>query len=422
MAMILAGGRVDELKVLTLNRPKSTVPFGGMYRIIDFPMSNLMHSGIEKVGVLSQYHSASLVRHLGIGSSWDMVGRDRGAMVLPPFKSESNSEWYRGTADAVYQNLDFIESFNPDLVLVLSGDHVYHMDYRELIDYHLTKRAAMTAVFKEVPIEAAHRFGIATIDNEDGQIGGRIMAYHEKPRQPESAWASLTIYLFNTDILKEMLFNLMAKPTTSYEFGHDILPVMVKSHPVYGFKFYGYWAYSRTIQEYWQANMDLLDANSPIDLKSWKVRTNLNHRNLRDRTPTVISDTAEVKNSIFYNGCVIEGKVSESVLFPGVKIAPGASISKSIIMFDTKIKSGSVIQKAILDTDCIIEENCQIGKEGVSEVEIQSSKTDEAGIAVIGKSSIIPANTIIGKNRVIDSNKISKQFGAEMTTSRKIAQ
>lgn len=407
LAMILAGGRVDELKVLTLNRPKSTVPYGGMYRIIDFPLSNLMHSGIEKVGVLSQYHSASLVRHIGIGSSWDMIGRDRGAMVLPPFKSENNSNWYRGTADAVYQNIDFIDEFNPDLVLVLSGDHVYHMNYQPLIDYHLSKQADVTAVFKEVPIQSAHRFGLATIDNEDNETGGRITAYHEKPGNPKSAWASLTIYLFNTNLLKKILLELI-QSSESFEFGQDILPRMVKSYRAYGYKFYGYWAYSRTIKEFWGANMDLLSDRSPVDLKQWEVRTNLDHRNLRDRSPTIISDSAQIRNSIIHTGCVVKGHVSDSVIFPGVIIEGGAIITNSVIMFDSHIQKNCVIDRSILDTDIIVNENCQIGC-AVTDSELPAKHEDDA-ITVIGQSTVIPQGRIIGKNCIIDPFMKADQF------------
>jgi glucose-1-phosphate adenylyltransferase len=409
LAMILAGGRVDELKVLTLNRPKSTVPYGGMYRIIDFPLSNLMHSGIEKVGVLSQYHSASLVRHIGIGSSWDMVGRDRGAMVLPPFKSEGNSDWYRGTADAVYQNIEFIDEFQPDLVLVLSGDHVYRMNYQELIDYHLTKQADVTAVFKEVPIQSAHRFGLATIDEEDGMTGGKITAYHEKPANPKSTWASLTIYLFNTKLLRKILADLIQNSkSASFEFGQDVLPRMIKSYRAYGYKFYDYWAYSRTIKEFWQANMDLLSDHPPVDLRHWEVRTNLDHRNLRDRTPTIIADSAEIHNSIIYTGCVVKGQVSDSVIFPGVIVEEGAKISKSIIMFDSIVRKKSIVNESILDTDIIINENCEIGC--LDQSDDSPEQQDDNGITVIGQSTIIPQGKVIVKNSIINSFMQPDQF------------
>lgn len=418
LAMILAGGRVGELKVLTLNRPKSTVPYGGMYRIIDFPLSNLMHSGIEKVGVLSQYHSASLVRHIGVGSSWDMVGRDRGAMVLPPFKSENNSHWYRGTADAVFQNIGFIDEFQPDLVLVLSGDHIYHMNYQELVDYHIKKQADVTAVFKEVPIQSAHRFGLATMDGADGVTGGRITAYHEKPIHPTSPWASLTIYLFNAEVLKNILAETIQHSTaTSFEFGLDVLPRMVTSYRAFGFKFYGYWAYSRTIKEFWQANMDLLRDHSPVDLRSWQVRTNLDHRHLRDRTPSLISESAEVSNSIIYSGCKIHGSVSDSVLFPGVIVDEGAKISKSIVMFDSVIRKNSVVHESILDTDIVINENCEVGCLDQTSKSIGLDYDDE--ITVIGQSTIIPPGRIIGKNCIINPFMKPEHFQDEIIHSGK---
>lgn len=420
LAMILAGGRVDDLKVLTLNRPKSTLPFGGLYRVIDFPLSNLLHSGIEKVGVLSQYHAASLVRHIGIGSSWDMIGRDRGAMVLPPFKSESNSDWYQGTADAVYQNLDFIDEFKPELILVLSGDHVYRMDYTELIDYHLTKRADVTTVFKQVPIETAHRFGIAVINNDDNHIGGRIVEYQEKPKQPKSTWASLTIYLFNGDTLKAILNNLRQQTSDSYEFGHDILPSMSGSHRTFGFKFYDYWAYSRTIEEYWQANMDLLGDFPRIDLEKWEVRTNLDHRNIRDRAPTIISETAEIKDSIISNGCVIDGTVSQSIIFPGVVVESGANVTQSIVMFDTKIKKNSIIHKTILDTDIIINEDCQIGQAYLTRAVEQVAPICHEGITVIGQAAIIPGGMVIGENCLINPYKNLDQWEDKMIPPGKI--
>lgn len=409
LAMILAGGRVDELSVLTLNRPKSAVPFGGMYRIIDFSLSNLMHSGIEKVGVLSQYHSASLVRHIGVGSSWDMVGRDRGVMVLPPFKTAGSADWYKGTADAVFQNLDFIEEFEPDLVLVLSGDHVYNLNYNDVIDYHLTKNADVTAVFKQVPMENAHRFGIAEIDNEDEEKGGRLKAYHEKPSQPETNWASLTIYLFNADLLKSSLLQF-TKNSKALEFGQHILPELMKTNRIYGYKFYDYWGYTRTIPEYWRTNMDLLAEDPLIDLASWQVRTNLDHRNLRDRTPTVISESARIEDSIVYTGAVIEGDVSRSVIFPGVHIEAGASVSDSVIMFDTTIKNGTKINKTILDTDICIGQNCQIGRVNGTVEKPKSDLIKIDGITVVGQHVKIPSNMVIGENCIINPNKTEIDF------------
>ena len=419
LAMILAGGRVDDLSVLTLNRPKSAVPFGGMYRIIDFSLSNLMHSGIEKVGVLSQFHSSSLVRHIGVGSSWDMVGRDRGMMVLPPFKAAGNSDWYKGTADAVFQNIDFIEEFDPDLVLVLSGDHVYHLNYNEVIDYHLTKKADVTAVFKQVPLETAHRFGIASIDDEDNEKGGRITAYNEKPSNPESAWASLTIYLFNAGVLKNSLLQF-TKNLKSFEFGQHLIPQLVKTHRSYGYKYYDYWGYSRTIPEYWHANMDLLAEEPLIDLAKWQIRTNLDHRNLRDRTPTIISESANIEDSIVYTGAVIEGDVSRSVIFPGVRIEAGAKVSNSVIMFDTIVKKGSNLYKTILDTDICIGQNSHIGGSDGSQEKQTSGLIKIDGITVVGQNVKIPSNMVIGENCIINPHKTENDFKESFIPSGKL--
>jgi len=249
VAMILAGGRVDELGVLTFYRPKSTVPFGSLYRFIDFPLSNLMFSGIHRVGILSQYRSSSLVEHIGTGASWDMTGRHRGITILPPFKGLHASDWYKGTADAVYQNLDFLSAQMPDHVLIISGDHVYSMDYNDLIRFHHDMNADVSAAFVNVPVTGSSRFGLGKIADDDPR-GGRLIEYVEKPERPISSWASMTIYLFNFEILKEALEDNVL--SDSHEFGRDIFPVLLSTCRVYGYKFHGYWAYCRTVEEYWQ--------------------------------------------------------------------------------------------------------------------------------------------------------------------------
>jgi len=292
------------------------------------------------------------------------------------------------------------------------------MNYQELIDYHLTKQADVTAVFKEVPIQSAHRFGLATIDKEDGMTGGRITAYHEKPTNPKSTWASLTIYLFNTKLLRKILADLIQNSkSASFEFGHDVLPRMIKSYRAYGYKFYDYWAYSRTIKEFWQANMDLLSDHSPVDLKHWEVRTNLDHRNLRDRTPTIIADSAEIHNSIIYTGCVVKGQVSDSVIFPGVIVEEGAKISKSIIMFDSIVRKKSIVNESILDTDIIINENCEIGCLDQSDDSLEQQ--DDNGITVIGQSTIIPRGRVIAKNCIINPFMQTDQFENNIILSGK---
>jgi glucose-1-phosphate adenylyltransferase len=229
LAMILAGGRVDELNVLTLYRPKSAIPFGGFARVIDFPLSNLMRSGLELVAILSQYRCYSLINHIGIGASWDMLGQNRGVSILPPFKGYDKSHWYRGSADAVYQNLDFIKYHDPAGVLLLSGDHIYQMDYRGIIDYHWKKNADLTIACLKVPRESAHRFGVADIDDEDGERGGRIIRYQEKPPKPEFDWASMTIFCFKPKVLFEVL-EANACEDNSYEFGRDIIPRLMREN------------------------------------------------------------------------------------------------------------------------------------------------------------------------------------------------
>ncbi len=284
--MILAGGRVDELGVLTHYRPKSAVPFGGFARVIDFPLSNLLHSGIERIAILSQYRSYSLINHIGTGAAWDMIGRNRGISILPPFKDYDNPFWYRGSADAVYQNIDYIRYYGPSTILILSGDHIYQMDYRKMVRYHKEQDADLTAAFIEVPIGSASRFGVAEIA-DDCSDGGRMLSYEEKPAEPKSCWASLTVLCFRPNVLFDVLKK--NQENGSYEFGRDIIPMMMREkYKVHGFKFRGYWGYTRTIDEYWQTSMDLLGPEPKIDLESWGIRTNLAHRSIADRQPVKI--------------------------------------------------------------------------------------------------------------------------------------
>jgi glucose-1-phosphate adenylyltransferase len=402
IALVLAGGRVNELGVLTIYRPKSAVPFGGIYRVIDFPLSNLMHSGINKIGILSQYRSSSLINHIETGASWDFTGRNRGAHILPPFKGVTESDWYLGTADAVYQNLNFIEDNAPDLVLILSGDHVYRMDYQALIQYHLEKDADMTAVFKQVPLTEASRFGIARLSEED-ERGGKLTGYSEKPDNPASPWASLTIYLFKTDVLIDAL-NYNHQNDTSFHIGKDVIPRLIQKYRVHGYKFSGYWGYTQTIEEYWQTHIDLLDRPEDINLREWLIRTNLSHRDIRDRVPTKIAPTGRVSKSLVHNGCVIEGEVEHSILFPGVHVAKGARITDSIVMFDAVIGENSKICRSILNPDVQIGENAIIG------MDPSTPKADGAGITVIGEKCRIPAATRIGKNCTIYPDLSQKHF------------
>jgi glucose-1-phosphate adenylyltransferase len=387
LAMILAGGRVDELNVLTYYRPKSAVPFGGLYRIIDFSLSNLMNSGLERAAILSQYRNFSLINHIGSGSAWDMVGRNRGISILPPFKGSEKSSWYRGSADAVAQNLDFVQYHRPEVILLLSGDHVYHMDYRRIIDYHRDRDADLTIGFVQIAPGKGHRFGVASLDDEDGPLGGRVLDYLEKPAKTEYKWASMTIFCFRPEVLYQELAREVAGRET-FEFGRDIIPRMVaEGRRVYGYKFSDYWGYTRTVDEYWQTSMDLLGEAPAIRLEEWGLRTNLEHRALRDYQPLRVGDGAEISDSLIYNGCVIEGRVERSILFPGVRVGPGATVRDSIVFFDSRVAAGAELTKVICDVNVVFETACRVGR-----------RPGEAGgaVTVVGWSNVIPPGADIG--------------------------
>ncbi len=359
LALILAGGRVDDLGVLTFFRPKSAMPFGGLYRIIDFPMTNLMYSGIEKVGILSQYKPFYLMEHIGCGESWDMVGRNRFVTMLPPFKGIGRFHWYKGTADAVYRNLDFIRVHRPDLILILSGDHVYNMDYRGIIDFHREKQADLTVVFTKVAREGAGRFGLASIEEGDVK-GGRILDYREKSGATSFDWASLTIYVFTPYALFEALEANAGK--SSHEFGRDIIPSMLAgNYNVVGYKHYGYWGYTRTPDEYWQTNMDLLGVQPKIDLSAWQICTNLSHGYVCDRQPASTGSGALIEDSLFYSGCRIYGRVARSILFPGVTVESGAVVEDSILFSNTVVKQNVRMVRTIADESVTIGAGAEIG-------------------------------------------------------------
>ena len=358
LAMILAGGRVDELDVLTFSRPKSVLPFGALYRIIDFPMSNLMNSGIERVGILSQYRPFYLINHIANGQPWDMVGRNRFAVILPPFKGMGTSDWYKGTADAVYQNIDFIKMYNPDLVLILSGDHIYKMDYLDVINYHVEMKADLTIAFTPMPNEGPDRFGQGLIEGKD-PTGGRLIEYVEKPQKRVHDWASLTIYVFNQRVLLEVLEENANKD--SHEFGRDIIPSLIGKAMIHGYKHTGYWGYTRTLEEYWRTSMALLGDPARIDLKSWQIRTNLAHREIRDRQPTIFGPASSVKDSLVHSGCHVRGKVSRSLLFPGVVVEEGAVVEDSILFFDTKVAKEARVTRTIADIGVAIGRCAAVG-------------------------------------------------------------
>ncbi|HEC78242.1 MAG TPA: glucose-1-phosphate adenylyltransferase [candidate division WOR-3 bacterium] len=389
LALVLAGGRVDELLCLTEKRAKAALPVFGIYRIIDFVLSNLMHAGIENVGILSQYRPHDLVRHIGTGEHWDFIGRTRGIRILPPYRGLHSSDWYKGTADAVYQNISYIEEFKPDHILVASADHIYRMDYRPFIDFHIEKKADATICFAKLKTKSS-RFGYGVMEK------GRLVKYFEKPSSPVSDYVSMTLYIFRREFLMDVLSSNARR--RSHEFGRDIIPAIIPHNKIYGYVFKGYWAYARTIDSYYETNMELLKGK--IDLNAWQVRTNLLERSTyKDRLPAYINGV--VMNSVVSDECIIEGTVKNSILSPGVVVARNAEVVDSIIFHDTKIRSHTKLKKVICDKDSIIEEKVTIGYEGKGIPSRKFKELMHSGITVLGRNIFIPEGARIGANTVI---------------------
>lgn len=355
--MILAGGQGSRLGALTKRVAKPAVPFGGKYRIIDFPLSNCAHSGIERVGVLTQYRPFELHNYLGNGDAWDLDVRAGGLFILPPYARDKGADWYQGTADAIYQNLYFIASSDPEYVLVLSGDHIYSMDYSQMIRAHKEKGAEATIAVIRVPDGEASRFGIMNTDKK-----GRILEFEEKPKHPKSNLASMGIYLFSTDFLRKYLEADARKRTSSHDFGKDVIPKMLKDKAkLYAYSFDGYWKDVGTIESLWEANMDFLEDVPPIDLGGrWRIRS-ANH----SMPPHYLGPRAKVSHSMVNEGSVVLGKVEHSVLSSGVSIEPGAVVTNSVLMPFAKVGKGAVVDHAIVGQGSVIEAGASlIGKEG----------------------------------------------------------
>lgn len=392
LVMLLAGGVGSRLNILAHDRAKPAVPFGGIYRIIDFTLSNVMNSDLDNVGVLTQYKPLSLMEHIGTGVPWDFIGRIRGAKILPPRTGEKDSDWYKGTADAVRQNIDFIESHHPERILILSGDHIYHMDYSRLIEFHEDKQADLTIGMMHVPWEETVHFGIAMTDENH-----QIIDWEEKPARAHNNLASLGIYVFNTEYLLQVL-----RTHQEHDFGKNIIPAAIKNNRVFAFTFYGYWRDVGTIKAYWDANMDLLDSSSGLDLKNWKVRTNVEEEGrLGDRPPTFLSPKCRIKNSVISPGCIIEGYVKNSILSPGVNISPGAKVVDSVIMHDSYIHAGAQVVECLLDKKVTVGESSFLG---VGSAEIPNKENPDhlnCGLIVVGKGATIPPRCKIGKNSIL---------------------
>lgn len=401
LAMLLAGGVGSRLNVLARLRAKPAVPFGGIYRIIDFTLSNVMNSGLDNVGILTQYKPYSLMKHVGTGAPWDFVGRKRGAKILPPKTGEKDSDWYQGTADAIAQNLDYIERHSPENVLVLSGDHIYYMDYRSIINFHEQTGADVTIAVREVPVENAHQFGITNIDEEN-----KIISWEEKPSKPKSNLASMGIYVFNTEFLIRAFENRQG-----HDFGKHIIPDSIVSHRVMAFRFHGYWQDVGTLQSYWNANMDILDPNSGLRLREWKCRTNVEEDGLLgDRPPSYIGCCAKIINSIISPNCTIEGEVHHSVLSPGVKVKKGVVIRDSVIMHDCIIGENSCLDYVIIDKEVRIAPDCHVGISEIKCLNYQFPNHLPLGLTVIGKNSDLPSGLRIGRNCIINPMTQADQF------------
>ena len=391
IAMLLAGGQGSRLGVLTAKVAKPAVSFGGKYRIIDFPLSNCINSGIDTVGVLTQYQPLRLNSHIGIGIPWDLDRNVGGVTVLPPYEKSSNSEWYTGTANAIYQNLEYMEQYNPDYVLILSGDHIYKMDYKIMLDYHKANNADITIAAMPVPMEEASRFGIVVTDEDN-----RITEFEEKPAQPKSNLASMGMYKFSWKVLKEALIKL--KDQNECDFGKHVIPYCFENNKrIFAYEYNGYWKDVGTLSSYWEANMELIDIIPVFNLyeEFWKIYT---------RTDTIppqyIGENAYIEKSIIGDGTEIYGKVYNSVIGAGVVIEEGTVVRDSIIMNNSVIGKDSIVTKSIIAEDVQIGSHVELGA-GEEAENVFKPQIYNSGLVTVGECSVIPDNVTVGKNTAI---------------------
>ena len=353
VAMILAGGQGSRLGVLTKKLAKPAVPFGGKYRIIDFPLSNCSNSGIYTVGVLTQYKPLELNAHIGIGEAWDLNRENGGVSILPPYQEEKGGEWYKGTANAIYQNIEFVDRYDPEYILVLSGDHIYKMDYTKMLDFHKERNAEATIAVIEVPMKEACRFGIMNTRDDLS-----VYEFEEKPKNPKNNLASMGIYIFNWKTLKKYLKEDEADKNSKNDFGMNIIPKMLEDgNKMVAYPFKGYWKDVGTINSLWEANMDLIRDDNELDLQDeeWKI-----YSKNPVRPAQYIGENAKVTNSLVVEGCVVNGQIENSILFQGVQVGKNSVIRDSIIMTDAKIGDNVVIEKAIVGNGAIVRKDCKI--------------------------------------------------------------
>lgn len=392
VAMLLAGGQGSRLYALTQKVAKPAIPYGGKNRFIDFPLSNCINSGIDTVGVLTQYQPMVLNEYIGNGQPWDLDKMHGGVHVLPPYQTAAGASWYEGTANAIYQNIAFIERYDPEYVIVLGGDHIYKMDYSKMLDYHIANQADSTIAVIDVPRSEASRFGIMTCDAE-----GRIVDFTEKPKEPKSTLASMGIYVFTWSKLKKYLIENEMANTGSKDFGKDIIPAMLANNErLFAYEFEGYWKDVGTLDSLWEANMDLLSPNVPLDLydPDWKVYSR--HNNM---PPQYIGANAHVENSMITEGSVVDGTVDFSIISSGATIEEGASVKYSIVMPGTTIKKGAVVEYAIIGEDCVIEPDAVIGMSP----EMVPNR-DDWGIAVLGHNITVSSGKRVLPKEIISEN------------------
>jgi glucose-1-phosphate adenylyltransferase len=399
MALILAGGEGERLSILSSVRAKPAVPFGGKYRIIDFTLSNCVNSDIDDVLVLTQYNPRSLNDHIGLGRPWDLDRNSGGVRLLQPYIARGRvAEWYRGTADAVLRNLNVIEHSDADTVLVLAGDHIYKMDYQPFVQAHRRHRADVTLAVRRVPLADASRMGILALDDSD-----RVTEWQEKPKQPKSDLASMGVYVFSKRALKRWLREDLV------DFGGNVIPAMLDAGArVFGYRFNGYWQDVGTIQSYWEANMALLQDRPELDLydKEWLI-----HTRSEERAPAKVGPTAQIHRSLISHGCVIEGTVVNSILSPGVRVDVGAVVRDSIVMFDSIIRAGAVVDRAILDKEVVVGQGAIVG-DGPYDAPPNKQEPGRlnTGITVVGKQSVIPRGSRLGRNVKVGGNVRSVDF------------
>ena len=380
--MLLAGGQGSRLGILTKNVAKPAIPYGGKYRIIDFPLSNCTNSGIDTVGVLTQYQPLELNAYIGSGAPWDLDISNGGVFVLPPYQKGKSGEWYRGTANAIYQNMAFIEQYHPDYVLILSGDHIYKMDYTAMLDFHIRHGADATIAVREVPLEEASRFGIMNTDSE-----GRIAEFEEKPKNPKSNKASMGVYIFTWEKLRHYLTADEDDKKSSNDFGKNIIPNMLNDKQVLmAYDFNGYWKDVGTIESLWEANMDLIDNPMPMNMHDKKWRIFAKNPGL---PPHYIAEGATVTDTLITEGCEVYGKVNHSILFAGVIVEEGADVEYSVIMPGSVIRRGAVVRRSIVAENATVGAGAIIGEE-------------EGNIAVIGQGVTLPAGVSVAAGQQVD--------------------